>query len=165
VQLSHGGVRLLGTTRLQSQVFLVIGVAVLLAVAASQSSPFTPGDRPRLPASPAFALLWVIGMVCAVGVAVQAKFHRMVALTLLGGAGLVTSLTFVWFSAPDLALTQLSVEVVTTILFLLGLRSPGATTAAGRATSRSRSAREAASRCCRMRCSPVPRRPASRRSS
>jgi multicomponent K+:H+ antiporter subunit A len=122
VQLSHGGVRLLGTTRLQSQVFLVIGVAVLLAVAASQSSPFTPGDRPRLPASPAFALLWVIGMVCAVGVAVQAKFHRMVALTLLGGAGLVTSLTFVWFSAPDLALTQLSVEVVTTILFLLGLR-------------------------------------------
>ena len=27
--------------------------------------------------------------------------------TLLGGAGLVTCLTFVWFSAPDLALTQL----------------------------------------------------------
>src|SRR5690606_38523791 len=29
---------------------------------------------------------------------------------------------FMWFSAPDLALTQLVVEVVTTILFLLGLR-------------------------------------------
>jgi multicomponent K+:H+ antiporter subunit A len=41
---------------------------------------------------------------------------------LLGGAGLVTCITFVWFSAPDLALTQLLVEVVTTVLILLGLR-------------------------------------------
>ena len=41
---------------------------------------------------------------------------------LAGGAGLVTCLTFVWFSAPDLALTQLLVEIVTTVLMLLGLR-------------------------------------------
>jgi multicomponent K+:H+ antiporter subunit A len=41
---------------------------------------------------------------------------------MLGGAGLVTCLTFAWFSAPDLALTQLSVEVVTIVLLLLGLR-------------------------------------------
>jgi multicomponent K+:H+ antiporter subunit A len=61
-------------------------------------------------------------MVCAVGAAVMAKFHRLVAITLMGGAGLVTCLTFIWLSAPDLALTQLVVEVVTTILFLLGLR-------------------------------------------
>ena len=52
----------------------------------------------------------------------KAKYHRLVALTLMGGAGLVTCLTFMWFSAPDLALTQLVVEVVTTMLFLLGLR-------------------------------------------
>jgi multicomponent K+:H+ antiporter subunit A len=30
--------------------------------------------------------------------------------------------TFVWYSAPDLALTQLLVEIVTTVLLLLGLR-------------------------------------------
>ncbi|MNZ86805.1 Na(+)/H(+) antiporter subunit B [compost metagenome] len=36
--------------------------------------------------------------------------------------GLMTCVTFVWFSAPDLALTQLAVEVVTTVLILLGLR-------------------------------------------
>ena len=59
---------------------------------------------------------------CAVGAAWQAKFHRLAALTLLGGAGLVTCITFVWFSAPDLALTQLAVEIVTTVLILLGLR-------------------------------------------
>src|SRR5690606_26189870 len=36
--------------------------------------------------------------------------------------GLVTALTFAWLSAPDLALTQLAVEVVTMVLILLGLR-------------------------------------------
>ena len=62
------------------------------------------------------------GIACAVGAAYQAKYHRLAALTLLGGAGLVTCVTFVWFSAPDLALTQLLVETVTTVLLLLGLR-------------------------------------------
>ena len=41
---------------------------------------------------------------------------------LVGGAGLVSCLTFVWFSAPDLATTQMLVEIVTTVLLLLGLR-------------------------------------------
>ena len=41
---------------------------------------------------------------------------------MMSGAGVVTCLTFLWFSAPDLGLTQLTVEVVTTVLFLLGLR-------------------------------------------
>ena len=86
-----------------------------------------PGDRPGaaaapVPGSPLFALLWAVGVACAVGAAWQAKFHRLAALILLGGAGLVTCITFVWFSAPDLALTQLLVEIVTTVLILLGLR-------------------------------------------
>ncbi len=51
-----------------------------------------------------------------------AKFHRLAALLALRGAGLVTCITFVWLSAPDLALTQLVVEAVTTVLLLLGLR-------------------------------------------
>jgi multicomponent K+:H+ antiporter subunit A len=41
---------------------------------------------------------------------------------MMGVVGLVVCLTFVWFSAPDLALTQIAVEVVTLVLFLLGLR-------------------------------------------
>ena len=102
------------------------------------------GDRPRVPASPMFVLLWLIGMACAVGAAWQAKFHRLAALTMLGVAGLVTCLTFVWFSAPDLALTQLAVEVVTTVLILLGLRWLPKRIAAGRprvAPARRRAAR------------------------
>jgi multicomponent K+:H+ antiporter subunit A len=121
-RLARVALRRLGTRRLQTQAFAILAVALLLAVGSAWGTPLVWGDRARLPASPAFVLLWGIGMVCAVGAAVKAKFHRLVALTMLGGAGLVTCLTFVWFSAPDLALTQLAVEVVTTMLFLLGLR-------------------------------------------
>ncbi len=110
------------TRRLQPQMFAIAGVALLLAVLSAQDEPLVWGARERLPASGAFVVLWMVGMVCAVGAAVQAKYHRLVAITLMGGAGLVTCLTFVWFSAPDLALTQIIVEVVTTVLFLLGLR-------------------------------------------
>jgi multicomponent K+:H+ antiporter subunit A len=47
--------------------------------------------------------------------------QRLVAVILLSVVGLVVSLAFLTFSAPDLALTQLSVEVVTTVLMLMGL--------------------------------------------
>jgi len=50
-------------------------------------------------------------------------FHRqrLVALLMLSVAGLMVALVFVRYSAPDLALTQLSVEVVTIILLILAL--------------------------------------------
>jgi multicomponent K+:H+ antiporter subunit A len=66
--------------------------------------------------------LWLVGIAAAVGAAWQAKYHRLSALALMSVAGLATVVTFAWFSAPDLALTQLAVEAVTTILILLGLR-------------------------------------------
>src|SRR6185503_6288821 len=69
-----------------------------------------------------FGMIWTVGIVCALAAAYQAKFHRLAALILLGGTGLVTCVSFVWLSAPDLALTQLVVETVTTVLLLLGLR-------------------------------------------
>src|SRR5690606_38969911 len=69
-----------------------------------------------------FTGLWCVGMGCAIAAAHQAKFHRLAALALLGGTGLVTCITFFWLSAPDLAATQLVVEIVTTVLILLGLR-------------------------------------------
>jgi multicomponent K+:H+ antiporter subunit A len=59
-----------------------------------------------------------------VGVFGCAALHRqrMLAVVFASVAGLIVSLTFVRFSAPDLALTQLSVEVVTIVLLLLALR-------------------------------------------
>ena len=69
-----------------------------------------------------FVILWLLAIACALGAAWQAKYHRLAALTMVSVCGLMTCVTFVWFSAPDLALTQLVVEVVTTVLILLGLR-------------------------------------------
>ncbi len=114
--------RRVSSRRLQSQLFVLLTVAVLVVAAPVLLHGFPAGQAERLPISWVFVLLWVVGVACALGAAQQAKFHRLVALILLAGAGLVTCLTFVWFSAPDLALTQLAVEVVTTVLILLGLR-------------------------------------------
>ena len=115
-------VRVAGTRRLQPQLFVVISATLVVAVLAFQDSPLEWGARARLPPSHPFILLWLIGIACAIGAAMMAKFHRLVAISLMGGAGLVTCLTFAWFSAPDLALTQIVVEIVTTTLFLLCLR-------------------------------------------
>ncbi len=113
---------LLGTRRLQPQLRLVVCVAILAAGWAVYRRGLGPGNLVPSGIDPVLAMVWVIGAGCALGAAWQAKFHRLAALILLGGTGLVTCVTFVWFSAPDLALTQLLVEIVTTILLLLGLR-------------------------------------------
>lgn len=44
---------------------------------------------------------------------------RIVALLCAGGAGLGVALVFAFYSAPDLALTQLLIETLTVILFAL----------------------------------------------
>jgi multicomponent K+:H+ antiporter subunit A len=47
--------------------------------------------------------------------------NRLLSLILIGIVGLMVSIGFVFFSAPDLAMTQITVEVVTIILMLLAL--------------------------------------------
>lgn len=115
-------VRWLGTRRLQPQLFTMILIAGLAGLGSALIVPLTWGDRARVPVTPEFVLLWVIAGACAIGAANQAKFHRLAALAMLSVVGLALCITFAWFSAPDLALTQLAVEVVTLVLFLLGLR-------------------------------------------
>jgi multicomponent K+:H+ antiporter subunit A len=113
---------LLGTHRLQPQLRLVLLVAFIAALLPLHAGGLALHFPDLTEIDPALALIWLTGSCCAIGAAYLAKYHRLVALVLLGGAGLATCLTFVWFSAPDLALTQLLVEVVTTVLILLGLR-------------------------------------------
>ena len=114
--------QLLSTHHLQWQMMWLVLVALGAGVLPLWIRGLELGHRANLPLSPAFVLLWTIGGLCALGAAWKAKYHRMAALIMLGGAGLCTCITFLWFSAPDLALTQLVVEVVTTVLILLGLR-------------------------------------------
>ncbi|MGV1915270.1 monovalent cation/H+ antiporter subunit A [uncultured Agrobacterium sp.] len=112
----------LGTRRLQPQLRILIFVALVAGFSPLVSSQFSL-TLPRVTSfDPIFAILWGIGMIAAMGAAWQAKYHRLAALVMLGVSGLVTCLTFVWLSAPDLAITQLLVEIVTLVLILLGLR-------------------------------------------
>ena len=120
--LARRALRLASTRRLQPQLLWMLVVAGAAALGSALVVPLAWGDRTRVPATPEFVALWLIGGAAAIGAAWQAKFHRLVALALLSVVGLVMCLSFAWFSAPDLALTQLAVEVVTTVLFLLGLR-------------------------------------------
>jgi multicomponent K+:H+ antiporter subunit A len=112
----------LSTRRLQPQLALIVFAVVVIAGFTALRNTAPADEITLTPMSAAFALLWAIGAICAIGAATQAKYHRLAALIMSGGAGLITCLTFAWFSAPDLALTQLSVEVVTLVLMLLGLR-------------------------------------------
>ncbi len=108
--------------KLQPQLLLIVVTGL---VAAGLSAWVAPINLPGLSLGtldPPFALLWAIGGACAIAAAAFAKFHRLAALVLAGGAGLASCISFVWLSAPDLATTQLLVEVVTAILLLLGLR-------------------------------------------
>ncbi|MFC3616286.1 monovalent cation/H+ antiporter subunit A [Lutimaribacter marinistellae] len=69
-------------------------------------------------------LVPIIGWICLVAATLAIMwFHRnrLLALVLIGVVGLMVSMAFNYLSAPDLALTQISVEVVTMILLLLSL--------------------------------------------
>ncbi|HLW04346.1 MAG TPA: monovalent cation/H+ antiporter subunit A, partial [Azoarcus sp.] len=112
----------LGTIRTQPQLLLMMCLLIavpLLLVRPALSEWFV---LPATNVDPYFAAIWVIGCICALAGAWMAKFHRLTALALVGATGVITALTFAWLSAPDLALTQLMVETVTTVLILLGLR-------------------------------------------
>ncbi|WP_287983658.1 monovalent cation/H+ antiporter subunit A [Piscinibacter sp.] len=108
---------------LQRYAALMVGSAIVLAAWpwwGGQGGSIGAGTRTLLPASPLALVLWAL--LLASGAALVATHHqRFRAVVLLGVVGLVTSLTFVALSAPDLALTQLSVEVVSTVLLLMGL--------------------------------------------
>ncbi|NOR32543.1 MAG: monovalent cation/H+ antiporter subunit A [Sulfitobacter sp.] len=65
--------------------------------------------------------------------------NRLATLILMGVIGLMVSVGFNYFSAPDLALTQISVEVVTIVLLLLALNFlPNATPVESTAGQRTR---------------------------
>ena len=63
---------------------------------------------------------WAMLVAATAGLVLMHR-NRFLALMLMGIVGLMVSIGFVFFSAPDLAMTQFTVEVVTIILLLLAL--------------------------------------------
>ena len=64
---------------------------------------------------------FVVLVIASLGVVINHR-QRMMAVIFLSTAGVIISLAFIRFSGPDLALTQLAVEVVTIALLVLALR-------------------------------------------
>lgn len=62
----------------------------------------------------------LLAVAFAFGVA--AVSHRFIAALLMGGVGFACAVLFAMFGAPDLALTQILVETLTIVVFLLVLR-------------------------------------------
>ncbi|MEW6120607.1 MAG: monovalent cation/H+ antiporter subunit A [Pseudomonadota bacterium] len=119
--LSRFVTRRIDTGSLQRQVLFFLLAALALGVAPwlAGESPLT-GKRPGLPPD-TVSLSAAAALMLATIATVWWRDRRFTALIVIGVVGLVVSLTFVKFSAPDLALTQLSVEIVTIILLLLAL--------------------------------------------
>ena len=114
--------RLVSTSRQQVQLRLLVVTAIAAGGLPLLSLGYSFGTLGPTLLDPVFAVLWLLGSAAANGAAIQAKFHRLAALAMVGVAGLSTCISFIWLSAPDLGLTQLLVEIVTLVLLLLGLR-------------------------------------------
>jgi len=107
---------------LQRHASWMVGAAVVAAAwpwLAGADLPAT-GNRTLMPADALSVVVWLL--LLATGAAlVLGHRNRVHGVVLAGVVGLITSLCFVALSAPDLALTQLSVEVVSSVLLLMGL--------------------------------------------
>ena len=112
--------RLLESGSQQRYVALLLISALVLITVALSSMDSLGGEVPLSPLDG----ITVLGMlVLCVMAVLTVVFHRnrLKALMTLSCAGLMVALAFARYSAPDLALTQLSVEVVTIILLVLAL--------------------------------------------
>ncbi|MGQ9723998.1 MAG: monovalent cation/H+ antiporter subunit A [Tepidimonas sp.] len=105
---------------LQRYLAWMVLAAIVVAAAPLIGQGIGAGERQLLPSNPLAVIIWLV--LAATCLALVATHHRRFqAVVLVGVVGLITSLVFVSLSAPDLALTQLSVELVSTVLLLMGL--------------------------------------------
>jgi len=102
--------------------YLAIATVAMVALGAYafQTGTHTPGTRELTHIAPVPAVGWVMLMGTTLSLF---AFHRnrLLTLVLVGVVGLMVSVGFVYLAAPDLALTQISVEVATVMLLLLAL--------------------------------------------
>ncbi|MFQ3596551.1 MAG: hydrogen gas-evolving membrane-bound hydrogenase subunit E, partial [Sphingomonadaceae bacterium] len=79
------------------------------------------GPLALTPADPVAILFFLVLVVGILGATLRIR-ERLEAILYLSVAGLIISIAFIKLAAPDLALTQLSVELATIMLLLLALR-------------------------------------------
>ncbi|SEN17744.1 multisubunit potassium/proton antiporter, PhaA subunit /multisubunit potassium/proton antiporter, PhaB subunit [Loktanella fryxellensis] len=102
--------------------YAAIFVVTVVAVGAHAwfTGDFAGASRQMLPVTFVAVVLWGL-LIAATASLVALHRNRLMVLIVMGLIGLIVSFGFNYFSAPDLALTQITVEVVTIILLLLAL--------------------------------------------
>ncbi|WP_430463388.1 monovalent cation/H+ antiporter subunit A [Tabrizicola sp.] len=118
--LSRGFTYGLHNGALSRYLAVFVAAVVVAGIWAFAQGGHAPGLRSALPVPPVIAVGFVLLAFASVYLAFI-HHERLMALVVIGVIGLMVSLTFVYLSAPDLALTQITVEVVTMILLLLAL--------------------------------------------
>jgi multicomponent K+:H+ antiporter subunit A len=97
---------------------IVFSIAVVAFPLANQN--LSTGTRELTDAPFIAIVLWLL-LFSSCWMMLWFHHERIKAVLISGAVGLVVTLVFVCFSAPDLALTQITVDVVTTVLLLMSL--------------------------------------------
>lgn len=116
----HSLINRLETGSLQRYVAALLILTIIFVLPEIYQITQLTGSRAQQPINSVAIVGAIMIMFAALGTAAF-HHHRLQALMMLSVVGLMVSITFIHFSAPDLALTQLVVEVVSIILMILAL--------------------------------------------
>ncbi|MDO4222495.1 MAG: monovalent cation/H+ antiporter subunit A [Acinetobacter sp.] len=108
------------TGSLQNYLFIILLFVIGMVALPFLDYPLTTGSRPLNEAPVIAIVLWLL-LFTACWMMLWFHHERIKAVLISGVIGLVVTMTFIAFSAMDLALTQITVDVVTTVLLLMGL--------------------------------------------
>lgn len=108
------------TGALAQYLFIILGCSVILGSMPLWGQQIGQGSRELMYAPWLAVLMWLLTLI-ACALLLWLHHHRIKAVLMSGAIGLVVTLLFATLSAPDLALTQITVDVVTTVLVLMGL--------------------------------------------
>jgi len=108
------------TGSLQRYLMWIVVFSIFVMALPLVSQGLITGTR-ELTSAPLIAIvLWLL-LFSACWMMLWFHHERIKAVLISGAVGLVVTMVFVCFSAPDLALTQITVDVVTTVLLLMSL--------------------------------------------
>ena len=112
--------RLTENGKLQSYILWIEVFSIAIVSLPFLGQGLTTGTR-ELTHAPALAVvLWLL-LFSSCWMMLWFHHERIKAVLISGAIGLVVTMVFICFSAPDLALTQITVDVVTTVLLLMSL--------------------------------------------
>lgn len=106
--------------KLQSYLLWIVIFTVALVSFPLVNNAVGTGTR-ELTHAPALAIILWLLLFSVCWMLLWFHHERIKAVLISGAVGLVVTMVFIGFSAPDLALTQITVDVVTTVLLLMSL--------------------------------------------